>query len=787
MESTPIGALLKRFRLAAGLTQEALAERASLSTRAVSDLERGLSRAPRYNTLDLLTRAMNLSASQQAALFAAARPTVPSEDARAASLQALPIPPTTLLGREQEVAQALGLMRARRVRLLTVTGPSGVGKTRLALEIAHALREDFADVLAWIDLSALRDPALVPQTVAQALDLREQADHPFAEQVRAFLQDKQCLLLLDNFEQVLSAADFVADLLLSCPRVQVLVTSRMPLHLRAEQQLVLTPLTPAAAVALFCERAQRVQAQLDAAEPAVAAICDQVDRLPLAIELAAAHVRLLSLPVLLDRLSDRLRFLRGGARDLPERQRTMQEAIAWSYHLLPPTHQRWFRALSIFMGGCQLSAAKSICGGEAPSGSDEGLSAIAELVDASLVQVEATEEGFPRYRMLEVIRAYAAEQLRAAGEEDDLKLRHAEYYAALAEEAERLGAGQESREAQLQRESANGREALEYAYERGEVTLGLRLATWFGSFWVKRGQMSEGTLWLSRMLALDEASGGQAASPADRCRALYYVAHLTMHLGRRERALAFAEEALALAERTRDQADLSHVLALLGSITLAGGAEEEAATYFTESYAAAKRAGDYPGSIHPLSRSLAERDAAAKRAGASPTMGLALLNLGELARKRGDLVHAGEFLEEALASVRAVDMTWGIANILTLLGHLARQQQDYARAKVRYRESLALYHQLGNATYIAWCLEGIAAVACAQGSCQHATRLCAAAAALRVAAQTPLPPTEQEDFDRVIMTSRAALDERTFTEEWRIGLSMTQGDAISSALMGPLG
>ncbi len=468
MEPTTFGALLKRYRMAAGLTQEALAERANLSTRAVSDLERGLSQAPRYDTLDLLTRAMHLEAEPRAALFAAARPALPREDARAAPLQVLPFPPTALLGREQEVTQALGLLRERGVRLLTVTGPGGVGKTRLALEIAHDLRTGFADGLAWIDLSALRDPALVPQTVAQALGLREQADHPFSEQVRAFLQDKQYLLLLDNFEHLLEAADFVANLLVHCPRLQILLTSRTPLHLRAEQQLVLTPLTPAASVALFRERAQRLQPNLAAAESSVAAICDQVDRLPLAIELAAAHVRVLSLPLLLERLSDRLRFLRGGARDLPERQRTMHEAIAWSYHLLASTHQRWFRALSIFMGGCTLAAAESICGGEELITSDEGLSTIAALVDASLVQVETTGDGLPRYRLLEVIREYAEEQLRAAGEEEDAKLRHAQYYAALAEEAERMGSGQGSREAHLERESANGRAALDFAYERGE-------------------------------------------------------------------------------------------------------------------------------------------------------------------------------------------------------------------------------------------------------------------------------------------------------------------------------
>ncbi len=765
MEPTTFGALLKRYRMAAGLTQEALAERASLSTRAVSDLERGLSRAPRYDTLDLLTKAMNLEAELRATLFAAARPALPSADTKAPPLQVLPFPPTALLGRELEIAQALDLLQVRDVRLLTVTGPGGVGKTRLALELAHTLRAGFADGLAWIDLTALRDPSLVPQTIAQVLGLREQADHAFPEQVRAFLQDKQFLLLLDNFEHLLSAADFVATLLGHCPRLHILVTSRKPLHLRAEQQLLLTPLTPAAAVDLFRERAQRVQPNLDATEPAVAAICDQVDRLPLAIELAAAHVRVLSLPVLLERLSDRLRFLRGGARDLPERQRTMQEAIAWSYHLLPPTPQRWFRRLSIFMGGCQISAAESICGGDESIAVDEGLLAIAALVDASLVQVETMADGLPRYRLLEVIREYAVEQLREAGEEEDLKLRHAEYYAALAEEAESTRPGQGSREAHLERESANGRAALDFAYERGEVTLGLRLATWFGRFWITRGQMSEANLWLSRMLALDEASATQAASPAVRSRALYHASHLTMHLGRRDRAFALAEEALAQGERSGDQTEISNALALLGSLALATGAEDEAAAYFTQCYVAAQRAKD-AGDPHQIP--------------------LALLNLGELARKRGDAARATECLEEALANVRAIDMTWGIANILTLLGHLARGQQDYERAKVRYRESLALYHRLGNATYTAWCLEGIAAVACAEGRYQHATRLCAAAAVLRVAAQTPLPPTEQDDFDQVVMTARAELDERAFTEEWKIGSTLAQDDAVSYALMGPL-
>ncbi len=763
MESIPFGALLKHYRMAAGLTQEALAERTNLSTRAISDLERGLSRTPRYDTLNLLVRAMDLEAAQRNALFAAARPSLPKEDAQAAPLQVLPFPPTPLLGREHEVAQALGFVRENGVRLLTVTGPAGIGKTRLAIEIAHDLRAGFADGLAWIDLTALRDPSLVPQTMAQWLGLREQTDTGFSEQMRVFLQDKEFLLLLDNFEHVLSAADLVANLLVNCPRLQVLVTSRVPLRLRAEQQLVLTSLSQAAAVALFRERVRRVQPGLDDTSPTVAAICDQLDRLPLAIELAAALVRVLSPPVLLERLSHRLSLLRGGARDLPERQQTMREAIAWSYDLLTDTEQRWFRALGVFIGGCTLPAAEAICRDEETTGSDEGLSTIAALVDASLVQVETMQDGLPRYSMLAVIHEYAVEQLQARGEEDFYQRRHAEYYAELAEEAEQVGPGQRTREARLDQESANGRAALHWTYERGEVALGLRLAAWFGLFWLKHGQMREGSLWLERMLALDEAAGAQAASPAIRSRAFYNAARLAMHLGRNERAEALAREALALAKQTGDHFEITHVLATLGSVALASGKEDEASAYFTESYDSAKRAYD---------------------AGDARALSLALLNLGELARKRGDIARATALLEEALARTRALDMTWGIANILTLLGHLARQEQDYERAKGRYRESLTIYQRLGNATYTAWCLEGIAAVACAEGNYERATRLAAAAAVLRVAAHTPLPPAEQGDFDKVVMTAHAELDERVFTEQWNIGSTLTQDDAISYALMG---
>ncbi len=696
MELTSLGTLLRQYRLAVGLTQEALAARANLSTRAISDLERGLSRAPRFDTLELLTRAMHLSAEQRAALFAAARPALPSAAAPARPLLLLPVPPTALIGRAQEVAEGIGLLRERGARLLTVTGPGGVGKTRLALQLAHDLRDTFADGLAWIDLTAIRDPALVPQVVAQTLGLPEHVDHSFLEQVRAFLHNKQFLLLLDNFEQVREAADFVAELLVGCPRLQVLLTSRTPLHLRAERQLVLTPLTRAAAMALFQERTQGMQPGMEDHSPTVASICDQLDRLPLAIELAAAHTRLLSLPLVLERLANRLQFLRGGARDLPERQRTMQAAIAWSYDLLTLSQQRAFRALGIFLGGCTLAAAVAVGWGAELNVSDDILSIIAALVDASLVEVDMASDAPPRYRMLAVIREYALEQLHAAGEEKVYQQRHATYYADLAEEAERFSPAQGSRESELEQESANGRAALQWAYAQGETALGLRLAEGFGLFWQRRGQMREAEMWLSRMLVVDAAAGARAAPLTVRSRALYAAAMLAMHLGRYDRAMALASEELALAKRTGDQADISKALVRLGAIALASGKEDQAATCFTESYAAANRAGG------------------------EDAQSLAMLYLGKIARKRGDVARASELLEACLVLVRANEMTWGMANALTLLGHLARQQQEYARAKARYRESLALYYGLGNATYTAWCLEGIAAVAGAEQRYAHA-------------------------------------------------------------------
>lgn len=308
MEQTTIGRMLKKFRQAAGLTQESLAERSGLSVRAISDLERGLSRLPRYETLDLLTGALGLSGVQRADLLAVARPGLPGLSINAPEhlLPGLPVPPTVMIGRKEELARSLELVGKTRTRLLTVTGPGGVGKTRLALQLAHELHPDFAGQVAWVDLAAIRNPGLVLQVIAEGLNLKEQTGATPAGQLIAFLEDKPFGLFLDNFEQVLAAAGFVAELLEHCPQLQLVITSRSPLQLRVEQLLELAPLSQQAAVELFRERAWRIQPGLEDFSGIIVDICNQLDRLPLAIELAAAHVRGLSLPMLLERLSHRL-------------------------------------------------------------------------------------------------------------------------------------------------------------------------------------------------------------------------------------------------------------------------------------------------------------------------------------------------------------------------------------------------------------------------------------------------------------------------------------------------
>ncbi len=687
---------------------------------------------------------------------------IPSERTVAASPSNLPQPLTRCIGRERELAEVSALLVDDAVRLVTITGTGGTGKTRLAVEVAHALSPSFPDGVFQVELAALPDPALLAQRVAQVFGVKESSVGPVAEPLARFLAEKRLLLLLDNFEHLLASAPLVARLLEAAPRLKVLVTSQATLHLRGEREYALgaldLPTTGAIAapadlerspaVALFVERArQETPSFAVTAENAraVAEVCRRVDGLPLAIELAAARVKLLSPAVLLGRLEHRLAMLTGGARDLPERQRTMRAALTWSYELLDEHERSLLRGLAVFSGGCTLDAAEAVCGHDGVN----VLDALGSLVDKSLLRQREQPCAEARFGMLGVVREFALERLEAEGETEAARMRHARYYLALV-----LGVDPSSLHvdasqiASLGREHENFSTALATLIERAPRDAA-RMAIAFRPYWNLQSMFSEGGGWMRRVLA----TGG--AGPGERASLLASLATTEGVLGRHQTARDHIREAV---EACRALDDKSLLLDVLNSgVVLLKQAETsaEGRAYLEEALGIGRAIGD-------------NNKAAA-----------ILVNLSAIPYAEGDFERVRSYNEEAL-DLTSSPVTR--ASCLLNLGDLSLDEGDLVAATERLREALVTIRQFGDPLRTAFALESLAEIAHRQGATEKAVRLAGAVEALYETTEGVRTYLSNEAWDTTFAKIRDALEPSIFERERARGRAMGLDEAVAYAL-----
>ncbi len=760
------GTKLRQLRQAAGMTQEELAERAGLTAKGIGALERGERRRPYPHTVRALASALGLSVDHLTELVSALPPRASEPPvANGPASSALPVLPSALVGREQDIASVIECLTGEN-RLLTLTGLGGVGKTSLAVECGHRLQSRFPGGVAFVPLAQLTDPGLFLESVVQALGLRDAAGRSLRDVLVAALQDRQMLVILDNFEQILPAATDVADLLSMCPAIKVLVTSRSPLRIRGEREFVVSPLdipepidAPAVAdvsavpsVQLFVERAGAVSPSFhltDGNADAVAAICRRLDGLPLAIELAAARTRLLSPVALLQRLDPLLPVLVGGPRDLPERQQTIRASITWSHDLLPDAGRSLFRRLSVFAGGWTLEGAEAL----APS--SDVLGDLERLVEASLVFRDPADD---RYRMLEPIREYASEQLEESGETGWARDRHAACFLTLVRNAD---AGLKGREQLrwlqlLDAEHDNLRAALGWLLGKGDGQSGaLRMAGLLGKYWFLRGHWSEGRSWLSR--ALTEVPG---QSPDDRARALDAIGLIALFQNDYARAAEYLEEGLSLYRQLGDTNGEASALTRLGYIA----AFQNDTTF----------ADNIRGEVDALIPGVSDKT----------VLGNLLVFFGLAAGVRNEIAESIEVHERALAVFREVGDAMGMTWCLTNLGLLKLVLGDLPAATAVLQEDLGLAVRLGEPASIQFGLLGLATIASQQGDYSRAARLWGAAKTIRKAAGMELNALARARtmYDTWVEHARNEAGFERFATDWAMGTSMSKDAAIAYAM-----
>jgi non-specific serine/threonine protein kinase len=730
-----------------------------------------------------------------------------------ATLATLPAAPTPLVGRDAEVAAVRARLLAADVRLLTLTGPPGVGKTRLALQVAADLQDAFADGVWFVDLAPITDPALVLSTIAQALGIYEPVQQSLIESLTNFLRSHVVLLVLDNFEQVVDAAVLVRDLVAATAGLTVLVTSRRVLQVRGEYSYAVPPLTlpdpqqpptrahlPAyAAVQLFVDRAQAAGADFaltDENAAAVAAICQRVDGLPLALELAAARIRLLSPQPMLARLDRRLQLLTGGPRDLPVRQQTLRDTIAWSYDLLTPAEQRLFRRLAVFVGGWTLAAAEAVCNVDGDLGIDV-LDGMGSLVDQSLVRQELGPDGEPRFGMLETIREFAANELAAAGEGVAVGQRHGAAMLGTLRAAHRaLAQGHPHAAAAtavgLSAELANARAALQWAIEHDDSACATRLIWLLLFFWEARGLLEEGQRWCEAALAMPRLR----APGAPRARLLWVASLIVDHRGDRAQGRRWAEECIACARLAGDRAALAHGLQALGW-SLRSSGEDAALAYAQESLALFRELADPTGLVlaHTAVGMVATYRGDAELARASYEAASTVLSdcdaawlrtalatyRAQLAVAEGDYAQAARLAEDGLRDLAAtgdgvhtITLLHVRAGMLVLGGHAAEARPLLVRA-------LELGRRCGMPEQMVYLIE----IASGLGARIHpvrSARLFGAAGALREAYSLQRPPWYAALYGAEEARQRAALGEAAFAAAWAVGRALTLDEAIAEAL-----